>query len=280
MHIINLLIIFNFLIFSPTIFAEDILRLGTTTSTEDSGLLKFLLPPFEAKHKLKVHVISTGTGKALKLAENGDVDVVLVHSRPDEDKFIASGYGVGRRDVMYNDFIIVGPAADPAHIADMHDAVGALKKIHDTQSLFISRGDDSGTHKMEKRLWNLAGLQPQSPWYLSVGQGMGEVLSMASSKQAYTLADRGTYISFRQRTRLELLVAGDPRINNPYGIMAVNPKRHPGANYAGAQALINWITSPEGQQRIAQFTLNGEHLFFPNAEATVKPNVSTVSVAK
>jgi tungstate transport system substrate-binding protein len=260
--------------------AEDILRLGTTTSTEDSGLLKFLLPPFEAKQKLKVHVISAGTGKAIKLGENGDVDVILVHSRPDEDKFIDSGYGVDRRDVMYNDFIIVGPDTDPAKIRGAKDAVEAMKKIHDNKSLFISRGDDSGTHKMEKRLWNLAALQPQNPWYLSVGQGMGEVLSMASSKQAYTLADRGTYISFRQRTQLELLVAGDPRINNPYGIMAVNPKRHPGINYAGAQALINWITSPEGQQRIAQFKLNGEQLFFPNGDAMVKPNVSILPVAK
>jgi tungstate transport system substrate-binding protein len=280
MNIYNILIILSFLLCVPPAWAEDILRLGTTTSTEDSGLLKFLLPPFEAKHKIKVHVISTGTGKALKLGENGDVDVVLVHSRPDEDKFITAGYGIERRDVMYNDFIIVGPADDPAHIADMRDATGALKKIHDSKSLFISRGDDSGTHKMEKRLWNLAGLQPQHPWYLSVGQGMGEVLSMASSKQAYTLADRGTYISFRRHTQLELLVAGDPRINNPYGIIAVNPKRHPGVNYTGAQALINWITSAEGQQRIAQFKLNGEQLFFPNAEATVKPNVSALSVAK
>jgi tungstate transport system substrate-binding protein len=276
----KILIILIFSSISSATFAEDILRLGTTTSTEDSGLLKFLLPPFEAKHQFKVHVISTGTGKAIKLGENGDVDVVLVHSRPDEDKFIDAGYGVERRDVMYNDFIIVGPNTDQAKIRDSKDAVEAMKKIHDSKSLFISRGDDSGTHKMEKRLWNLTGLQPQSPWYLSVGQGMGEVLSMASSKEAYTLADRGTYISFRQRTQLELLVAGDPRINNPYGIIAVNPKRHPGVNYKGAHALINWITSPEGQQRIAQFKLNGEQLFFPNAEAIVKPNVSTLPVAK
>lgn len=276
----KILIILMFFSFSSRAMADDILRLGTTTSTEDSGLLKFLLPPFEAKQKLKVHVISTGTGKALKLGENGDVDVVLVHSRPDEDKFIDAGYGVERRDVMYNDFIIVGPDNDPAKIRGAKDAVEAMKKIHDSKSLFISRGDDSGTHKMEKRLWNLVGSQPQSPWYLSVGQGMGEVLSMASSKQAYTLADRGTYISFRQRTQLELLVASDPRINNPYGIMAVNPKRHPGVNYIGAQALINWITSPEGQQRIAQFKHNGEQLFFPNADSLVKPNVSTLPVAK
>ncbi|MGB8338685.1 MAG: substrate-binding domain-containing protein [Burkholderiales bacterium] len=265
MHIFKLLIIFNFLIVSPANFAAEILRLGTTTSTEDSGLLKFLLPEFEATNKMRVHVISTGTGKALKLGENGDVDVLLVHSRPDEEKFIADGYGIGRRDVMYNDFVIVGPSNDPAKIRGMTDAVAALKKILATKSLFVSRGDQSGTHKMEQRLWDMAGLQPAGDWYFSIGQGMGETLNMASSKQAYTLSDRGTYIAYKQRATLDVLVTGDPRIYNSYGVMAVNPKRYSSINYAGAQKFIDWITSPDCQQRIASFRAHGEQLFFPNA---------------
>lgn len=246
-------------------FGADILRLGTTTSTEDSGLLKYLLPEFEAKYNLRVHVISTGTGKALKLGENGDVDALLVHSRPDEEKFISDGFGVNRRDVMYNDFIIVGPANDPAKVRGMTDAVAALKKILVTKSPFISRGDQSGTHKMEQRLWNMAGVQPVGDYYLSIGQGMGETLNMASSKQAYTLSDRGTYIAYKQRATLDVLVTGDPRIYNAYGVMAVNPKRYASVNFEGAQKFIGWITSADGQQRIASFRAHGEQLFFPNA---------------
>ncbi len=260
----KLLIILSFFALPDTACAKEILRLGTTTSTEDSGLLKFLLPEFEAKNKLRVHVISTGTGKALKLGENGDVDVLLVHSRPDEEKFITEGYGVDRRDVMYNDFVILGPANDPAKIRGMTDAVAALKKIQSSKSVFISRGDQSGTHKMENRLWAMAGLQPVWANYFSIGQGMGETLNMASSKQAYTLSDRGTYIAYKQRATLDVLVTGDPRIYNAYGVMAVNPKRYATINYSGAQKFVEWITSPEGQQRIAAFRAHGEQLFFPN----------------
>jgi tungstate transport system substrate-binding protein len=261
----KLLIILIFLILQPIAYGMEVLRLGTTTSTEDSGLLKFLLPEFETKNKLRVHVISTGTGKALKLGENGDVDVLLVHSRPDEEKFITDGFGVKRRDVMYNDFIIVGPTNDPAKVRGMTDAVAALNKIQVSKSLFISRGDQSGTHKMEQRLWNLSGMHPGGEHYLSIGQGMGETLNMASSKQAYTLTDRGTYIAYKQRATLDVLVTGDPRIYNAYGVMAVNPKRYASVNYDGAQKFIDWITSPDGQQRIASFRAQGEQLFFPNA---------------
>ncbi len=268
----NLLIIFNFLMLSGNVSGAETLRLGTTTSTEDSGLLKFLLPQFEAKNKLRVHVIPTGTGKALKLGENGDVDVLLVHSRPDEDKFIADGFGIDRRDVMYNDFVVLGPANDPAKIRGVTDAVVAMKKIHASKSLFISRGDESGTHKMENRLWKMAGLQPDGNWYLSIGQGMGEVLNMASSKQAYTLSDRGTYTAYKQRASLDILVTGDPRIYNPYGVIAVNPKRYDSINYTGATAFIQWITSPEGQQHIAEFKANGEQLFFPNYGSAARAN--------
>lgn len=260
----KLLIILVLIAMPCSASAAEILRLGTTTSTEDSGLLKYLLPEFEAKNSLRVHVISTGTGKALKLGENGDVDVLLVHSRPDEEKFVADGFGVNRREVMYNDFIIVGPASDPAKIRGMSDAAEALKKIQSAKALFISRGDQSGTHKMEQRLWQMAGLQSQGEGYLSVGQGMGETLNMASSKQAYTLSDRGTYIAYKQRATLDVLVTGDPRIFNVYGVMAVNPKRYPSVNYNGAQKFIDWITSAEGQQRIASFRAHGEQLFFPS----------------
>ena len=252
--------------------AAEELRLATTTSTENSGLLKVLLPVFEARHGIKVHVIAVGTGKALKLGENGDVDVVLVHSRPSEDKFVAAGFGVDRRDVMYNDFVLVGPPADPAGIRGMTDIAGALAKLSNTQqATFVSRGDDSGTHKKELELWVAAGIKPESRpggfRYLSAGQGMGAVLTMAGSLQAYTLTDRGTYAAYHSHTALDILVSGVPVLFNPYGIIAVNPKRYPGSNYAGAMKLIDWITSQEGQQTIAAFKVNGKQLFFPGVPA-------------
>jgi tungstate transport system substrate-binding protein len=207
-----------------------------------------------------------GTGKALKLGENGDVDIVLVHSRPDEDKFVDQGHGVNRRDVMYNDFVVVGPKNDSAGVRGMKDAIAAFKKIEAAHVRFISRGDDSGTDKMEKRIWELAHVMPQKEFYLSAGRGMGEVLTMANDLQGYTLSDRGTYIAYRQKLDLEILVANSPPLFNPYGIIAVNPRKYPNTRYREAMLLIDWITSEEGQKAIADFKVNGEQLFFPNAK--------------
>jgi tungstate transport system substrate-binding protein len=241
------------------------LRLATTTSTDNSGLLKVILPRFEAATGLRVHVISVGTGKAMKLGENGDVDVLLVHSRPDEDRFVAAGFGVERRDVMYNDFILVGPPSDPAKVRGMRDVIAAFRRIVDSGATFVSRGDDSGTEKMEKSYWRAAGSRPQGARYLAAGQGMGEVLVMAGNQRAYTLSDRATYGAYRTRVDLEVLVEGDARMFNPYGVIAVNPARYPDANFRGAMRFIDWITGDEGHRAIADFRVNGQQLFFPAA---------------
>jgi tungstate transport system substrate-binding protein len=245
--------------------AQDSIRLSTTTSTENSGLLKVLLPAFEAKTGTKVHVISVGTGKALELGKNGDVDVTLVHARTLEDKFVAEGLGVDRRNVMYNDFIVVGPTGDPARIKGGKDVIAAFQKIAASGNKFISRGDNSGTDVMEKGYWQQAGTKPAGANYVSAGLGMGEVLNMAAEMRAYTLTDRATYGAYRAKTGLAVLVEGDKRMFNPYGIIAVNPNKHKGVNYKGAKQLIDWITSPEGQARIAAFKPEGEQLFFPSA---------------
>lgn len=251
---------------APLAHAQEALRLSTTTSTENSGLLSFLLPDFEAQSGLKVKVIAVGTGKALELAKNGDVDVTLVHARPSEDKFVAEGHGVNRRDVMYNDFIIVGPASDPAGVKGMHDVLAALRKIADAKVRFISRGDNSGTDQMEQAYWKQVGAKPAGRAYVSAGLGMGEVLNMAAEMQAYTLTDRATYIAYRAKTGLAVMVEGDPKMFNPYGIIAVNPAKYKDINYKGAMQLIDWITSPTGQKRIAAFKVDGQQLFFPSAE--------------
>ena len=245
--------------------AQDSIRLSTTTSTENSGLLKVLLPAFEAKTGTKVHVISVGTGKALELGKNGDVDVTLVHARALEDKFVAEGWGVDRRDVMYNDFIVVGPTGDPARIKGGKDVIAAFQKIAASGNKFISRGDNSGTDVMEKGYWQQAGTKPAGANYVSAGLGMGEVLNMAAEMRAYTLTDRATYGAYHAKTGLAVLVQGDKRMFNPYGIIAVNSNKHKGVNYKGAKQLIDWITSPEGQARIAAFKPEGEQLFFPSA---------------
>ena len=247
--------------------AAPALKLSTTTSTENSGLLGFLLPAYESRCGCKVKVISVGTGKALELGKNGDVDVVLVHARAAEDKFVAEGHGVNRRDVMYNDFVIVGPPSDPAGIAGQHDVLAALRKIHEANARFISRGDNSGTDQMERSYWKALGIIPQGRAYISAGLGMGEVLTMAAEMQAYTLTDRATYGAYRAKTALRIVVQGDPGMFNPYGVIAVNPKKWPGINYAGAMDFIAWLTSSEGQERIAAFRVNGEQLFFPTARA-------------
>ncbi|GAA4018772.1 substrate-binding domain-containing protein [Actimicrobium antarcticum] len=251
----------------PLASAQQIIKLSTTTSTENSGLLKVLLPEFEKQFNAKVQVISVGTGKALELAKNGDVDVTLVHARPSEDKFMADGYGVNRRDVMFNDFILVGPVADPAGLAGSKDILKSLKKLVDSKARFISRGDNSGTDQMEQTYWKSAGVKPQGSAYIAAGLGMGEVLNMAAELQAYTLTDRATYNTYRAKTGLAIAVEGDALMFNPYGIIAVNPARHPGVNQQGANQLIEWITSPDGQQKIAAFQVGGQQVFFPSARA-------------
>ncbi len=243
--------------------ARDI-RLSTTTSTENSGLLKVLLPAFEAKHGVKVHVISVGTGKALELGKNGDVDVVLVHAHAAEDKFVAEGHGVNRRDVMYNDFILVGAQEDPLALRGSRDVVAAFRKLGGGSAKFISRGDNSGTDQMEKAYWKEAGVAPKGAWFVSAGLGMGEVLTMAGEMKAYTLSDRATFGAYRAKTGLEILVQGDAKMFNPYGIIAVSPKKYPDINHDGAMKLIEWVTSKEGQGLIAGFKVNGEQLFFPS----------------
>ena len=251
--------------YSQAAFAQQTIRLSTTTSTENSGLLKHLLPAFEQETGIKVNVISVGSGKALELAKNGDVDVTLVHARSAEDEFVAAGHGIDRRDVMYNDFVLVCPASDPAALRGGKDVIAAMTKIARSSVKFISRGDNSGTDLMEKSYWKVAGIRPVPARYLSAGLGMGEVLTMAAELNACTLSDRATYSTYRAKTGLAILVQGDSRMFNPYGIIAVNPARHPGIGYKGARQLIDWITSPTGQQRIASFHLDGQQLFYPMA---------------
>ena len=242
------------------------LRLATTTSTENSGLLQDLLPYFERKTGYTVHVIAVGTGKALRMGRDGDVDVVLVHAPAAEQKFVDEGAGVKRVKVMYNDFVIVGPADDPASVSSSTSGIDALSKIAKSQALFISRGDDSGTNKKELSLWKDAGIKPQGDWYREAGQGMGKVLQMSGELAAYTLTDRGTWLAYQTKSPLKITYEGDPILFNPYGIIAVNPARYPDINSAGAQALIDWITSPDGQRMIGSYTVAGSLLFTPSAD--------------
>lgn len=243
------------------------LKLATTTSTENSGLLKYLLPRFEQKAGVTVKVIAVGSGKAMKMGEMGDVDVLLVHARKMEDAFVAAGYGVNRRDVMYNDFIVVGPASDPAGVKGGKDVLAGFRKLAGS-SKFISRGDNSGTDVMEKDYWKQLGIEPKGqPWYVNAGLGMGEVLTMAAQMPAYTLSDRATYGAYRAKTGLAIAIEGDPKMFNPYGIIAVNPARHAGINHTDAIKLVEWITSKEGQDAIAGYKVEGEQLFFPSYKA-------------
>ncbi len=250
---------------------SNTIRLATTTSTENSGLLRVLLPPFERRTGFTVHVIAVGTGKALRMARDGDVDVVLVHARAAEREFVRSGFGVNRRDLMYNDFVIVGPKADPAGIRGTKNVATAMPRLAVSDALFISRGDESGTHKKERELWALAKVQPAGKGYREAGQGMGRVLLIADELQAYTLTDRGTWLAMRDKLDLEIMVEGDTRLFNPYGIIAVNPARYPDVNYAGAMALIAWVTSVRGQQIVRDFTIDGEALFKPLAIEAKRP---------
>ncbi|MFC1496608.1 substrate-binding domain-containing protein [Candidatus Margulisiibacteriota bacterium] len=250
-----------FLILISPIFAGTI-KLATTTSTDNSGLLLKLLPPFEKKYGIRVDVIAVGTGKAIKLGENGDVDLILVHARAAEDKFVADGYGVNRRDVMYNDFIILGPGKDHAKEKTSSSAVEALTRIAAKKATFISRGDDSGTNKKELAVWKKANIKPEGKWYLSVGQGMGATLQIANEKQGYTIADRGTYLAYHNKIDLNIVYKGDKLLFNPYGVIAVNPAKHPHVNYMDAMLLIGWLTSAEGKKIINTFKIEGEQLFY------------------
>jgi tungstate transport system substrate-binding protein len=240
----------------------------STTSTQNSGLFEHILPMFTNKTGIGVRVVAVGTGQALKNAENGDGDVVLVHSKPDEEKFVAKGWGVKRHDVMYNDFIIVGPAADPAGIAGLKDASAGLKKIAAVEAPFTSRGDDSGTNKAELKLWQDAGVDPKpasGKWYLETGSGMGATLNTAVGKRAYALTDRGTWLSFANKADFKVLVEGDPKLFNQYGIILVNPAKHANVKAKEGQAFIDWLTGSEGQAAIASYKIGGEQLFFPDA---------------
>ena len=244
--------------------AVEMITLASTTSTENSGLLEHLLPRFREKTGIVVRVVAVGTGKALRLARAGDVDVLLVHDRASEDEFVAQGYGTDRVDVMYNDFVLVGPASDPAHVKGWTDVAAALDAIAGTRSVFVSRGDDSGTHKAELRLWKAAGIDPHpdsGSWYLETGSGMGKTLNVANEKLGYTLVDRGSWLSFKNREDLEVMVEGDPRLFNPYGAILVNPQRHPHVNEAAGRAFIEWLVSEQGRAAIDGFRVNGQPLF-------------------
>lgn len=248
----------------------EFILVQSTTSTEQSGLFGHILPLFEAKSDIEVRVVAVGTGQAIKNAQNGDGDVLLVHSRTDEERFVAEGWGVRRIDVMYNDFVLVGPLSDPASIAAGRDAAAAMAAIAEAKAPFASRGDDSGTHKAELKLWREAGVEvtgARGSWYRETGSGMGPTLNMAAGMNAYALTDRGTWLSFKNRGELAILVEGDRRLFNQYGVVLVNPARHLNVKAEAGQAFVDWLTGPEGQAAIATFKIDGQQLFFPNAPA-------------
>src|SRR5262249_9320003 len=250
---------------APTVADDRFIVVASTTSTQDSGLFDYLLPLFTRKTGIEVRVLYKGTGEAIKVAQNGDADVLFVHDKKSEEKFVADGFGVKRFDVMYNDFIIVGPQADPAGIKGMSDAPAALAKIAAAAAPFASRGDDSGTHKAELRLWKEAGVDVKAAsgtWYRETGSGMGPTLNTAAGMGAYALTDRGTWLNFKNRADLTILVEGDKRLFNQYGVTLVNPEKFPHVKKADAQAFVDWVISPEGQQAIANYKIEGQQLFF------------------
>lgn len=252
---------------APAAWAQDkFIVVSSTTSTENSGLFRHILPPFEKKTGIGVRVVAQGTGQALDTGKRGDCDVVFVHNKAAELKLVQEGWFVDRHDVMYNDFVIVGPKSDPAGVKGMKDAVVALKRISAAKAPFASRGDKSGTHSAELRLWKAGGIDPQGSWYRETGSGMGPTLNTASGMNAYALTDRGTWLSFKNRGDLAIVVEGDERLFNQYGIMLVNPARHPHVKKAAGQAFIDWLVSGEGQAAIAGYKIGGEQLFFPNAK--------------
>lgn len=257
----------GFALVGSAIAQDNSIVVASTTSTQDSGLFGHILPLFKQKTGIDVKVVALGTGQALDTARRGDADVVFVHAKPLEEKFVADGYGVGRRPVMYNDFIIIGPHNDPALIRGK-DVITALRTIKERRANFISRGDKSGTHQAELNLWKEAGVdiaKDKGPWYREIGQGMGAALNMASAGNSYVLADRATWISFRNKGALTALVEGDKRLFNQYGVILVNPQKHPSVKKESGEQFINWLTSPEGQRAIAGYKIDGQQLFFPNA---------------
>jgi len=253
---------------APVSAQDKSIVVSSTTSTQDSGLFGHILPLFKSKTGIEVKVVSQGTGQALDTGRRGDADVVFVHAKSLEDKFVAEGQGVKRFPVMYNDFVLIGPKSDPAGIKGSKDIAAALNKIKEKGASFISRGDKSGTHNAELNLWKVAGIdieKDKGPWYKSIGQGMGAALNTASAGNAYVLADRGTWISFKNRGDLVVVVEGDKRLFNQYGVILVNPEKHPNVKKALGQQFIDWLVSPEGQKAIADYKINGEQLFYPNA---------------
>ncbi len=252
----------------PAHAADRFITVASTTSTEQSGLFKHLLPIFEKKTGIEVRVVAVGTGQAIKLAEKGDADVLFVHHKPSEEKFVADGYAAKRLPVMYNDFVVVGPKSDPAKIKGSKDTAAAFKKIADAKAPFASRGDKSGTHLAEQAFWKAAGVDATAAsgqWYRETGSGMGPTLNTAAGMGAYALADRGTWLSFTNRKNLEIVVEGDPKLFNQYGVMAVSKAKHPHIKDKDGQAFVGWLVSPEGQKAIAGYKINGQQLFFPNA---------------
>ena len=259
------LLILHALLLTGTVTATERLRLATTTSTDNSGLLNVLHPLFEDKYNVNIDVIAVGTGKALRLGQNGDVDVLMVHAPEAEKAFIDSGFGSERLPVMHNDFVIIGPASDPAGVKTATNIADAMKNISAGSASFISRGDDSGTHKKELSLWQIAGLEPGGDRYLSVGQGMGAVIKITDDKQAYTLADRGTYLAFTGKISLEILYSGDEALFNPYHVILLNDERHPHVKSDLARAYADFIRGAEGQKIIAGFKIGDQQLFYPDA---------------
>ena len=249
--------------------SERFIVVASTTSTENSGLYNFILPRFSEQTGIEVRVVAVGTGQALHIAQNGDADVLLVHHRPSEDQFISQGYGVTRYDLMYNDYILVGPRDDPASVLSAANVIGAVQRIATNKSLFISRGDDSGTHKKELELWNQSGIDTTkvgNGWYQETGRGMGGTLNMASALDAYTLSDRATWLKFGNKGRLDILFQSDPPLFNPYGIILVNPEKHPHIKTRDGQTFIEWMLSETGQTLIADYRILGQQAFFPTAK--------------
>ena len=254
--------------FAPAHAQEKLITVASTTSTEQSGLFGFILPIFEKSTGIGVRVVALGTGQALDMARRGDADVVFVHDPAAERKFVSEGYGVGHRDVMYNDFVLIGPKSDPAKVAGSKDITAALRKIQAAQAPFASRGDKSGTHAAELRLWKDANIDiaaEKGSWYREIGQGMGPALNMAASDNAYVLSDRGTWLSFKNRGELDIVVEGDNKLFNQYGVILVNPEKHKHVKAAFGQAFIDWLISAEGQKAINDYKINGQQLFFANA---------------
>lgn len=264
-------ILFGFLLICQPFagLANNQIIIQSTTSTANSGLLDAILPAFENMTGIKVRVVAVGTGQALKNAANGDADVLLVHSKEQEEEFVAAGWGLQRQDVMYNDLILVGPESDPADIAQLKNVTEAFSRIWENEAIFISRADNSGTHMAELRLWAEIKVEQSKfsgSWYREIGSGMGATLNMAGAMDAYTLSDRATWLTFGNKQNLKVLVEGDPRLFNQYGVIAINPARHQTVNQEGARLFIDWLTGEKGQSQIARFKVNGQQLFFPNAQ--------------